>query len=200
MKIRFGFTANDDEFILRRICQVVGGDWAHATVNFYPEPWRGETWEPFYFESVWSKDSVTGKTGVRGGIDRPLAKLLDWQSESMSHRFAELPCVGFLPFTHEECVAMFNALVRATYTVKYARGQILANWLTQRTRLRVAVSLGSDKYWTCSETPVRVMPPWAVDYYLHRSLSADDIPPSGRKLESLYGGTEALIRARGTRE
>ena len=198
MKARFGFTADDSEMTTRLICRVTGGDYSHALIAFYPEDWRDETWEPFYFESVWKRDSVTGKNGVRGGMDLPVSKILDWQSESMDRRFVELPCEGFLPFTHAECVDMMNHLNWATHTVRYAPCQIISNWITQRIRLRIAVRFGSQQLWTCSETPIRVMPSWAVDYYLHRSLSADDIPPSGRKLESLYGGTEALLRDLGS--
>jgi len=188
LRMRWGYTVDTGEFLSRMIAKITQDRWSHVFPVFYSDNHA----EPYYYESIWSKDKDTGKTGVRG--PRPLSKVWDWMQEDTSrHLHTMQPTTGFLPFTPTECEAAKSRLIAATYDVKYARSQIALNYLMQMTGIRLAFRLGSTRRWTCSETCVRVTPRRLQHYFGIPNLSADDIPPSGNKLVSVWSGTEAML-------
>lgn len=186
--MKWGYTVDRGEFIPRLICRVTNGYFSHAFPIFYPDDAP-----PFYFESVWKKDAVTGKNGIRGPL--PLSKVHVWIAEDHRHAFALQPADPnqYLPFTPEEVQRAHKMAQAAVGTVRYASAQILRNLITQRLGIRISSAWGSPNRWTCSEFCVRLIPGWAAKFFGWPNLTTDDIPPSGDRFISLWTGTEDLL-------
>ena len=74
--------------------------------------------------------------------------------------------------------------------VKYAKLQLGTNLLACKTGLHLYHRSKSSQTWTCSETPIRVLPVRVLDYFDIRSYSADFYAPAGDKLPSIERLTE----------
>lgn len=185
--MRYGYTANYAELATKAICRVSGGPYSHCFPIFYNEEHR-----PMYFESISKVDPHTHKTGVRGPY--PLSNVVEWQAELPSHRrFTMQPLSGFLPLTTNEVGRAWKLLGASVHDIRYAPLQIIQNWLTQRTGLRISYKQGSIARWTCSETCVRILPARLWFWFDQLNVNADDIVPSGNKLMSVWAGTEAML-------
>lgn len=191
MKMRWGYTVDRTQALSRAICHITGGPFSHVFPIFYPD-YGGA---PVYYESCWKQDAKTGRDGVRGPV--ALDHVIEWQQAAEHRLFALQPADGYLPFSPAQVRAAEQVVLSAVGRVRYARGQILQNWLAQRTGIRLAFRFGSTLAWTCSETCIRLVP---LEYWPHfrlPDLSPDDIPPTGERLVSLWSGTQALIKAAG---
>lgn len=193
MKMRFGYTTDPDVLGSKLICRVTGGAWSHVFPVFYPSDGR----ESFYFESIFKRDELTCKTGVRG--PRPLSKIRKWVQEKPGRRFALQPEKGFLMLTDDEAAAAETMLKWAVGVVTYPTGQIGQNWLQQRTGIDLSRGRGSATAWDCSETCLRILPARVWPFYGIPNVRADNITPSGNKLASIEAGTATWIQAAGVR-
>jgi len=150
-----------------------------------------------YFESVWKRDPLTGKSGVRGPL--PEQNIIDWREAEPGERsYVRMPEDGCLPLFPDEVMRMESKLRAAVRTVTYARTQILQNWLAQRTGIRIYFKAGSIEQWNCSETFTRVLPARVLPYFrLDGIFRHDDIVPCGYKLASVESGVRAWTQAEG---
>jgi hypothetical protein len=191
MKIAFGYTADTSEFSTRLIQRVTGGPYSHCVVIFQRKPG-----EEIYFESLWRRDTETGKSGVRG--PRPVEHIMDWAAADTKHRvFHRQPRNDWLPISHTEASKAYDCLSEAVGVISYAGLQLVRNWLTARTWLTVQWKRGSTRAWTCSECCLQVVPVRYWDHYDLMHTNADDMAPSGDKLPSLTTGTASLLMEHG---
>ena len=196
---RLGYTMDEDSFVNRRIRYITKGP-AHVFIHGY-KAINGTAAEDFYFESIWTKDPATGKTGVRGPI--PLSNVIDWRAADPDNRTIEYqPKDGYLPLTQDEAWDAWHRLNQAVRTVKYAPLQLVQNWMARRLGIYIHKGIGSTSKWTCSETPLRagVIPARWWDIFNMLSLRADDMWPGGVGYQSLHAGVARVIAKHGTIE
>jgi hypothetical protein len=152
----------------------------------------------YYFESIWKTDPATHKNGVRGPI--PLEKLVEWVTAgSPACSLVEIPETGYLPLTQKEAAAAVQLLRDATHTIHYAPQQLLRNFIS-KTGLRIGLGAGSEKRWTCCETPLRcrVLPPRLWDLVGAGDVLWDELWPGGTSRYSLMEAAQRIVRTYGT--
>ena len=191
MKMRIGYSVDADETVGQVICRVTGGPFSHTLIVFDDVDQTGLTGS-FYFESISKRDPNTRKTGVRGPI--PLVNLLDWQKENPGSRSIEFS--AHLPMDKDELKDAWRKLQAAKRRIKYAYLQCANNWI--ESRLGIYIHFGRKrgvKRWNCSETVIRILPSRFWIYFDLLDCRADDIVPSGSKMESVREGVRKLLEA-----
>lgn len=187
MKMGFSYTVDKSTHRGRQILWVTKGVAGHTLVRF-----QNGT-RLLYFESIWSVDEVTKKTGVRGPRDYRLVK--EWYNKDKENRvLIEQP---WLPVTAEEAFAAFEFLSGAVHRIKYSKIQLAGNFLQQRIGFIIRLGrTGSRNAWTCSETAARCLPPRLSHRYLMLGdLLYDNIVPSSTKYPGgLLEACDIMIR------
>jgi len=190
-KVKLAYTHDSKSLTNEAIRRVTGGP-AHVVIAFIHHD------ETLYFESIWKKDPVTKKDGVRGPL--PIMRIQNWLVEKPGRTIEWQPVDGYLPFSFEETEKMFADLCAAVHTVKYAKLQIVQNWISGRANIRISRGEGTRNKWTCCEAPVRVFPLRFLDCLRIRSISADDFFPGGDSIYSLRAGVDRIIKRFGVIE
>lgn len=158
---------------------ITGGKYDHVLIAFE------KPGEHFYYESIWKKDPVTGKTGVRGPV--PWKELEDWLAESPQHRMYEQA----LPYDGNKCRQAVKFLEAHVGRIRYAYWQLWQNVKSFLFGMGIRPGAASRDKWTCSETVAQVwaeIDPGAALKYLLGYLSFDQIAPSGPR----FGLKEAV--------
>ena len=193
--LALGFTEDAALFTSKAIRRVTGGP-SHVVVLVREISPNGRQ-ESYYFESIAKADAVTHKSGVRGPI--PLSRLSEWVDEKPSRSLLTVPDKGYLPLTQEEAADAVRRLRDAVPTTHYAHTQLGQNLLA-RIGVRFSLGGGSDKAWTCCETPLRagVLPPrWWGEVGM-ADVNADEFWPGGSSRYSLMAAVQRVIAAHGT--
>jgi hypothetical protein len=159
------------------ICDATKGQWSHARLACYH---RSDPERSFFFESIASKDTATGKTGVRGPLHRN--KILAWAEGHPARRYDE----RILNLHYADTVQAFRTAMDAVNLITYAHADIIhiAEYLA--TGHFVASPREGRLSWTCSEFITRALP---IELTC-RALSIGDytfdlVAPSGASLPAL---------------
>lgn len=143
------------------------------------EGWAGSV----YYESVWSVDPETHKTGVRG--PKPLKDLLDWRDEVPAKRkveFVEVPGC-----TEEEIARMQSRCEWAKQNIQYAKGQIFQNAMGFLFKRGIGLDRRTPRAWTCCEFFLRVLPArLAIEAFRVGDYLFDEYCPWGDRGPGVY--------------
>jgi len=112
--------------------------------------------DAWYYESVWSMDPETHKTGVRG--PKPLKDLLAWRDEDPENHKVE---IIEIPGLSEEEIHTAQARCEwAKRKIGYAKGQIFQNAMGFLFKRGIRLDQRTPLAWTCCEMFLRVIPTW----------------------------------------
>jgi len=151
----------------------------------------------FYYESIWSVDSQTHKTGVRG--PKPLADLLAWRDEDPEHHKVEL--VEIPGVTEMEMSLAHSRCEWAKQNIKYAKGQIFQNALGFLFKRGIRLDQRTPLAWTCCELFLRVMPArLLVDAFRLGDYLFDEYCPWGDRGPGVYQMLRKHVEAMKARE
>jgi len=201
MKLQAFFTS-EDSLLGNIIKRATGGQYMHVGLLFttneetlermkcaYPDlPWQEVAADPagkvrFYFESSWSKDKHTGKTGVRGPYS--IEKLLNWKNRHKS-RHVEIEDIKVNG-------NVFNAILllqEARRAIHYAHWQLYQNFKMFKFNKGISLNKRSRRKWTCSETVVRIIhildANFARDRFEIGEYIYDEYAPSSVKGPGIY--------------
>lgn len=193
--LKLAFSDDASTFFSKMVRKVTGGP-GHALVEVLEITDAGHR-EHYYFESVWRTDEVSHKDGVRGPL--PLTKLVKWVNEKRPERsLVEVPAIGYLPLTPEEATRAVARMRDAVHTIRYARKQLLRNWVASF-GLRIGFGSGSPLAMTCCEMPLRcgVIPSRFWDLIDMRDVNADEVVPGGCTRFSLMAAAHRIVERYG---
>jgi len=223
VKVQLFYTADDRNPGSRVICIGTGGAYSHIGVLFTAA--HGDMTNPvwkslmagidiaadpdgkirFYYESIWKKDSVTGKNGVRGPI--PFANLREWVRAGKKRRLEIQDLPGL---TAEDAFTAWQKAHRAVGHVRYAPCQIWWNFRTLYFSTAIPIRFRSPFTWTCVELPLRIFPDeWIMGLRWPkrvrkgilllsiRDWMCDEAAPSGTRLPGIFEMVEHYRQVRG---
>lgn len=142
----------------------------------------------FYIESIWSKDSYTGQTGVRGPY--PLQEVIDWHDKDPKHRRMEIQDLPARLRPDQVWLAYVFA-VKAVGQVTYPKPQIFFNWRGIRLKAGIPFYWRTADQWTCVELIVRVLMHVMRGRIIYKLLRLGDIgfdeyAPSGKRSRGIF--------------
>lgn len=151
MKAKLILTGDEEKALSKYISHWTETDYSHCALGFENADEHGNTQ---YFESIWKKDRVTGKTGLRGPM--PFKKLLDWQhAKPVTRHLTTIEITLPDSAVHRA----YDFMVDHVPLVEYGVFDILKIAMAKKISLMVIPDAKTDHEWTCSEAVARALPP-----------------------------------------
>lgn len=210
MKLQYFYTADRSSLVNRLIMRACGADYAHVgpmftltqadmqvvcdlmrrdvPVGLYDEIYLWPCGQyRMYFESIWSMDGRTRKTGVRGPYC--YSKLVKWAGES-EHRVLDLQDV--LGLSESDIWMALQKALDAVPFIRYAKLQLWSNWKRLRLGAGIRPSMRTRDKYTCVEYCAVILPPWyQVDVLDCLYNLIEELPPSSGRIGGLRERVEA---------